>query len=243
MADFNSFLLQAALTLVWAVLTTTFVWFTRNSLVGCAAGANIGLGVVVYYNSVKGVLNLAGLPQLITFGILGFLMGKYAQNRRRTDGKSSTPSLTPRGAQARRLLNASLICCGFIWGSAIAFAVLPAPFLLDFLRSLAGPGLLLEGTTEYAVRIALSAFTFIGFLFYFVATDLEGNFSTIIALGVFMLLNGLVLGAVGLHLLPPHPWEFESGSCLLMGTVIIVCALLYRKESFGKRGVLPAKFH
>lgn len=226
MTQTHAFSLMLSLTLAWLILTAVFVWFTREKWVAFAAGSNLALGIIVYANCELGLLELGGLPHVLGFGIIAYLMGRHLQMR--SYNPQPQVALNARAAQARRLLRATLLCCGFIWGSAIAFTVLPAPFLLDFLRSLGGPDLKMEGTTEYAVRMALSAFTLIGFFFYFISAKMEESHSTIMALGAFMLLNGVILALIGFHLSPPHPWMFESGSCLFTGVVIFILASIYR---------------
>lgn len=178
-------MLQAGLLAIWACLTWPFLLLTREQTVGFAASANLAVGVIVYYNSENGVLELGGLPQILFLGVLGLLLGRYAQRRYRLFNSAVLPQVSRRALQAKRFLRASLLCCGFIWGSAIAFAVLPKEHLRDFLRSLGGENLVIEGTTEYAVRMALWTFTLIGFLFAFwrlTSTEIYDQFSVWVVL-------------------------------------------------------------
>jgi len=224
-------MLQAGLLAIWACLTWPFLLLTREQTVGFAASANLAVGVIVYYNSENGLLELGRLPQILFLGVLGLLLGRYAQRRYRLFNSAVLPQVSRRALQAKRFLRASLLCCGFIWGSAIAFAVLPKEHLRDFLRSLGGGNLVIEGTTEYAVRMALWTFTLIGFFIYFLAADLDGNLRSILGVGGFMFLIGIALGVVGFHLSPPHPWEFESASCVTTGLIVVTCGIIYNKEA------------
>ena len=135
------------------------------------------------------------------------------------------------------LLNAFLIYSAIGWCVCIFGTFLPADSTFNILGYIGGvePGILKSDPMyAYWLRMASSVFAFVGVLFLLPVFKPEKFKALIPLLGLFMMLEGLILLIHGIILkLPATPLWSDVGFCIVGGLGILLC--LPGKDARGEK--------
>ena len=125
-----------------------------------------------------------------------------------------------------------LLCIAAIgWGISAYGIFMPWPSVVSQLQSLGAKNIPSDPMLIYWLRMTAAAFTFIGVLFLLAAIDPRKYAAIIPALGIFMLLEGILLLVFGLALGCAITFWADSIFCLLTGSAITVSHLRLRPSS------------
>lgn len=125
------------------------------------------------------------------------------------------------------LLKVFLVYSAIAWGICIFGIFIPAQSAFALLGHIGGvePDLLKSNPVyAYWLRMAASVFSFLGILFLLPVFWYEKYKSLVLPLGIFLIIEGIILMIHGLMLqIPVSPLWSDVGVCLVGGIGIIFC--------------------
>lgn len=121
------------------------------------------------------------------------------------------------------VLKVLLLSAAIGWGISALGIFLPWRFVADELTGLGAGDVFNDPMLNYWFRMTATAFTAIGVLFFILAVNLRKYESLVPFVGIFMIVEGLVLLIYGILLhVDPIPFYVDAAFCLFVGIGITI---------------------